>query len=92
MAKIFSDKYLTSLKAKVKAYTVREAKWVYLQNLALWSQTRLYIYEIGGKRKQHNLGTYPDSFVLFQKIHQRFSSELNHFIFHFRSPVIKTSA
>lgn len=59
MAKNFSDKYLNSLKPKEKPFTVREAKGFTLKILPSGTKTFLYIYEIGGKRKQINLGVYP---------------------------------
>ena len=59
MAKNFSDKYISSLKTKGKAYTIREAKGFTLKVFPTGTKTYLYIYEIGGKRKQLNLGTYP---------------------------------
>ena len=59
MAKNFSDKYLSSLKPKEKPFTVREAKGFTLKILPSGTKTFLFIYEVGGKRKQINLGIYP---------------------------------
>lgn len=59
MAKNFSDKYITSLKPKVKSYQVREAKGFTIRVLPTGCKTFLFIYEVDGKRKQVNLGNYP---------------------------------
>jgi hypothetical protein len=42
-----------------KAYTVREAKESTLKIWPSGSKTFLFIYEVGSKHKQLNLGTYP---------------------------------
>lgn len=59
MAKNFSDKYLAGLKPKAAPYTVREQKGFTLKVFPGGSKTFLFIYEVEGKRKQLNLGTYP---------------------------------
>lgn len=59
MAKNFSDNYLKNLKPKDKTYTVREGKGFTLKVWPAGTKTFLYIYEVAGKRKQLNLGTYP---------------------------------
>ena len=58
MAKNFSDKYISSLNTKEKAYTIREAKGFTLKVFPAGTKTFLFIYEIGGKRKQLNLGYF----------------------------------
>ncbi|MFZ4860207.1 MAG: Arm DNA-binding domain-containing protein, partial [Desulfuromonadaceae bacterium] len=63
MAKKFSDKYLASLKPKEKSYKVREAKGFAIFVLPSGTKTFLFIYEVGGKRKQLNLGRVCDKFM-----------------------------
>lgn len=59
MAK-FSDRYISNLKPREKEYQVRDAEGFALRVLPSGVKTFLYIYEVGGKRRKLNLGTYPE--------------------------------
>jgi len=59
MAKNFSDKYLSNLKPQSKIYRIRESKGFAIMVRPSGIKTFYYIYEVGGKRKELNLGTYP---------------------------------
>jgi len=59
MAK-FSDRFILNLKPKMVSYQVRDSKGFVLRVLPSGTKTFLYIYEKNGKRKQLNLGIYPN--------------------------------
>jgi hypothetical protein len=56
----FSDRYLKSLKPREKQYYVREQRGFTVRVLPTGIKTFLFIYTIKGKRRQMNLGIYPD--------------------------------
>jgi hypothetical protein len=56
----FTDRYLQSLKPKEKQYYVREQRGFTVRVLPTGVKTFLFIYTIDGKRRQMNLGIYPD--------------------------------
>lgn len=59
MAKAFTDKYILSLKPTDKKYYKREGRGFTLRIMPSGIKTFLYIYTFEGKRKELNLGTYP---------------------------------
>lgn len=56
----FTDRYLKSLKPREKQYYVREQRGFTMRVLPSGIKTFLFIYTINGKRRQLNLGIYPD--------------------------------
>ncbi len=56
----FSDKGISNLKPRAKQYYVREADGFTIRILPSGVKTWLFIYTISGKRRQMNLGDYPD--------------------------------
>jgi len=56
----FSDKFIFNLKPKAKQYYKREAEGFAIRVLPSGVKTWLFIYTITGKRRQMNLGDYPD--------------------------------
>jgi hypothetical protein len=56
----FMDRYLKSLKPREKQYYVQEQRGFTVRVLPSGVKTFLYIYTINGKRRQMNLGIYPD--------------------------------
>jgi integrase len=56
----FTDKGVASLKPEAKQYYQRESEGFTVRVLPSGVKTWLYIYTISGKRRQMNLGEYPD--------------------------------
>lgn len=56
----FTDKYILNLKPKEKMYQVREGDGFGIRVLPSGVKIWVFIYTIGGKRRQMNLGDYPD--------------------------------
>jgi integrase len=56
----FTDKYIASLKPGEKQFVKREGKGFAIRVLPTGVKTWLFIYTFDGKRRQMNLGSYPD--------------------------------
>jgi len=56
----FSDKYIAGLKPKEKMYQIRESDGFGVRVLPSGLRIFVFIYTITGKRRQMNLGDYPD--------------------------------
>lgn len=56
----FSDKYIQHLKPTDTKYYVREARGFAIRVLTTGVKTFIYIYTLNGRRKELNLGIYPD--------------------------------
>ncbi|RNC64541.1 MAG: site-specific integrase [Desulfuromonadales bacterium] len=56
----FTDKYVLNLKAKEKMYQVREGDGFGIRVLPSGFKIWIFIYTFSGKRRQMNLGDYPD--------------------------------
>lgn len=57
---VFTDRYIKSLKPDTEMYQVREGRGFTIRVLPSGVKTWYYIYNIGGKRRQMNLGNYPE--------------------------------
>lgn len=57
---VFTDRYIKSLKPEAEMYQVREGRGFAIRVLPSGAKTWYYIYDFGGKRRQLNLGNYPD--------------------------------
>lgn len=58
--KTFTDKFIDSLKPDSEMYQIRESQGFAIRVLPSGVKTWYYIYNIDGKRRQKNLGNYPD--------------------------------
>lgn len=56
----FTDRYIKSLKPDKEMYQLREGRGFAIRVLPSGVKTWYYIYTINGKRRQLNLGNYPD--------------------------------
>ena len=56
----FTDKMITNLKPEAKQYYKRESEGFTVRVLPSGVKTWLFIYTIAGKRRQMNMGDYPD--------------------------------
>lgn len=56
----FTDKYIQNLKPQEKMYQVRESEGFGIRILPSRLRLFVFIYTIAGKRRQMNLGDYPD--------------------------------
>jgi len=56
----FTDKYILSLKPQEKMHQVREGEGFGIRVLPSGVKIWFFIYTLGGKRRQMNLGDYPD--------------------------------
>jgi len=56
----FTDKYILNLKPKEKMYQVREGEGFGIRILPSGVKIWVFIYTLAGKRRQMNLGDYPD--------------------------------
>lgn len=56
----FTDKLISNMKPTDKQYIVREGKGFGIRILPSGFRTWLFIYTLAGKRRQMNLGDYPD--------------------------------
>jgi len=56
----FTDRYILNLKPKDKMYQVRETEGFGIRVLPSGVRIWIFIYTIAGKRRQMNLGDYPD--------------------------------
>ena len=56
----FTDRYILNLKAKDKMYQVRETEGFGVRVLPSGVKIWIFVYTIAGKRRQMNLGDYPD--------------------------------
>jgi integrase len=59
MGKNFSDKFIKNLKPQEKEYQVRDSTGFAIRVLPTGTKTFLFIFQVNGKRKYHNLGIYP---------------------------------
>lgn len=57
----FTDRYIKSLKPDSKMYQIREGKGFAIRVLPSGIKTWYYIYTFKGKRRQLNLGNYPET-------------------------------
>lgn len=64
---VFTDRYIKSLKPESKMYQVREGRGFAIRVLPSGVKTWYYVYQFLGKRRQLNLGNYPD--VSLQEAH-----------------------
>ncbi|MEZ4484356.1 MAG: integrase arm-type DNA-binding domain-containing protein [Syntrophotaleaceae bacterium] len=58
---LFTDRYIKSLKPESKMYQIREGRGFAIRILPSGVKTWYYVYSFGGKRRQLNLGNYPDT-------------------------------
>jgi len=58
---IFTDRYIKTLRPEFKMYQVREGRGFAIRVLPSGVKTWYYVYQINGKRRQLNLGNYPDT-------------------------------
>jgi len=58
--KVFTDQFIKNLKPEAEMYQIREARGFAIRVLPSGVKTWYYIYEMNGKRRQLNLGNYPD--------------------------------
>lgn len=84
----FTDKYLQSLKPKSKKYHRRSDTGFDICVLPSGVKTFLYIYEVNGKRKQHNLGKYPHTTLA--EARKKYYAALE--AFHRGEPLVKPPA
>lgn len=56
----FTDVYLKNLKPEEKKYYIREANGFTVRVMPSGAKTWLFVYTINGKRKEMNLGSYPE--------------------------------
>jgi len=56
----FTDRYIFNLKPKGKQYVKREARGFAVRVLPTGQKTFLFIYTFDGRRRQMNLGSYPE--------------------------------
>lgn len=59
----FTDKYIKSLKPETEMYQLREGRGFAIRVLPSGVKTWYYIYNYNGKRRQMNLGNYPEKSV-----------------------------
>lgn len=57
----FTDKYIANLGPQEKQYVKREGEGFAIRVLPTGQKTWLFIYTFDGKRRQMNLGSYPDT-------------------------------
>ena len=57
---VFTDRFIKSLKPEVEMYQIREGRGFTIRVLPSGVKTWYYIYNVNGKRRQMNLGNYPD--------------------------------
>jgi len=58
--KVFTDQFIKNLKPEPEMYQIREGRGFAIRVLPSGVKTWYYIYDFGGKRRQMNLGNYPD--------------------------------
>jgi len=58
--KVFTDLLIRNLKPEAEMYQIREGRGFAIRVLPSGVKTWYYIYNIDGKRRQMNLGNYPD--------------------------------
>lgn len=58
---LFTDRYIKSLKPEAKMYQVREGRGFAIRVLPSGVKTWYYVYNFNGKRRQLNLGNYPNT-------------------------------
>jgi len=58
--KVFTDHFIKNLKPEKEMYQIREGRGFAIRVLPSGVKTWYYIYDIDGKRRQMNLGNYPD--------------------------------
>lgn len=58
--KSFTDLFIKGLKPKEKKYVIREARGFAIQVRPTGAKNFVYIFKMGGKKYQHDLGKYPD--------------------------------
>jgi hypothetical protein len=56
----FTDKFILNMIPKAKQYVKRESGGFAIRMLPSGFKTWLFIYTLAGKRRQMNLGDYPD--------------------------------
>jgi len=56
----FTDKYIANLKPQNKMYQIREGDGFGVRVLPSGLRIFIFIYTLAGKRRQMNLGDYPD--------------------------------
>jgi len=67
---VFTDRYVKSLKPEGKMYQVREGRGFAIRVLPSGVKTWYFIYTMTGKRRQLNLGNYPE--MSLQDAHEKY--------------------
>lgn len=71
----FTDRYIKSLKPKSQMFQVREGRGFAIRILPSGVKIWYYIYNFQGKRRQLNLGNYPD--VSLEEAHSKFRAAVD---------------